>query len=127
MKEYTITADDIRELPKDLGDPDCEECDGTGCVTCSACDGDGATSCGNDCCDGSHKCDECKGDGESTCPECLGKDTRREVSIKAAIAAEATYLWKRDVGRGITAGEMGLYIGFAVESFREAMQAKEAA
>lgn len=127
MREYTITADDIRELPKDLGDPDCEECDGYGYVNCDSCDGDGTTSCGNDCCDGSHECADCHGDGEQTCPKCLGLNTRRAESIKEALAAEATYLWQRDVGRGVTTGKMGLYIGFAVESFREAMRTKEAA
>lgn len=68
----------------------------------------------------------------NTAPErCETTRLRRQRTIKALarafLAAEATFLWRRDVGRGITTGTMSQYIAFAVESFHEKAAAKEAA
>lgn len=116
---YTVWTHDIRELPPGLGDPDCDECDGFGVVSCDECDGDGQKECDSPCCDGSHDCGGCGGDGSVKCPECLGKRAAAHESIKAWVAAEATRLWRRDVGRGITTGTKATYIGFAFDSIRE--------
>ena len=49
--------------------PDCEECDGSGCVNCPDCSGS--------------PCQDCNGTGEIECPDCEGYGTiDREASCQ---------------------------------------------
>lgn len=92
----------------------CDTCEGEGTVECDECNGDGTKSCGAKCCDESHNCEACKGLGEEPCPDCDGAGVDDAFAL---IAAEAEYLWKRDIGRGVTTGTRDLYIGFAKASY----------
>lgn len=93
----------------------CAECDGTCKVPCSWCGGRGTRKCGAPDCDGLHECDECHGVRREHCPVCVHKDEQ----ARERIAEEATRLWRRDIGRGITTGAARTYIEFAIQAYRD--------
>ena len=112
--QYVVRGIDITEKNAPdlmLGRRGCDKCAGYGHAECKTCCGDGETSCGNPCCDGGHKCHACNGTGGGPC-SCFAD----ERSGRAILAAEATRLWKRDVGRNILTGKAETYIAFAVRA-----------
>lgn len=54
--------------------------------------------------------------GRQDCHICVEPE---EYEIREMLAEEATRLWKRDLGRGITIGNAETYIALAVLSFRD--------
>lgn len=56
--------------------------------------------------------------GRQDCHICV-EPMRYEYKIREMLAEEATRLWKRDLGRGITIGNAETYIALAVLSFRD--------
>jgi hypothetical protein len=127
LNPYVICVGDLpRFLPKDvIFQRACPECEGEGTADCCTCYGSGYTSCGAVCCDEAHECVACDSEGKVTCAACRG--TGGGLAVRRALAAEATRLWKRDVGRGIIHGTKDLYIRFAIESLRDGEIGVEAA
>ena len=54
--------------------------------------------------------------GRQDCHVCVEPE---EDEIREMLAAEASRLWKRDIGRGVTIGNAETYIALAVLSFRD--------
>ncbi len=113
----TVTPDDV-DGPEDGMSGDCEYCDGDGTVECSECGGSGTDPEDEE---DDELCCACFGSTYEDCDICDGSalslDTRKH------IAAEATRLWHRDIGRGVTTGTKDVYIAFAFESLREGRKA----
>lgn len=111
---YAVLSTDITEKNAPLlmlGKRGCPKCEGYGHADCMRCDGSGETSCGNSCCDGRHECRACDGSGGGPCTCFADAGSGRGI-----LAAEATRLWQRDVGRNILTGTKETYIAFAVRA-----------
>ena len=130
VREPGFVADS--DLPDDVACDECGHCGTQEPDDCDVCDGDGYLKCFD--CGGAHnvKCETCKGSRTVRCDDCHGTGDGEICDISCGdcedmryqVAADAEFLWRRDLGRNITNGTAALYVKFAVNDYRAALVAK---
>ena len=111
-----VSPDDV-DSPPDGVSGDCGDCGGEGTWECDECGGSGADPDGEE----GVTCWGCLGSTYQECNTCDG--SALSLGTRKRIAAEATRLWHRDVGRGVTTGTVNVYVDLAVLSLRESQEA----
>lgn len=105
---------------------ECEKCHGDGHSVCSECKGAEGVECES--CKGARRvfCADCHGTGEAPEPEHISNSNGCGdcEDMRYQVAADAEFLWRRDLGRNVTNGTAALYVKFAVSDYRAALVAQ---